>query len=208
MPEYVAKEKSKEGMGEGGGDNSLKDINKGPSSEGDKQNSTKSGDGGDEEDAALEAAMTHAHEIGVHQGVTRAMVIRAYPKPWHVFVDTSPDTDADFEVAATFDSEPTQEDVNYAIVECLEGSEKEDEIVAREMQAALEAGQLERVSDMLGISPLDIVDIVTEEEKKKGGGGSPLEDGGGGEGNDDDNAFRDGDGDDLYYDDWFSEDTV
>lgn len=34
----------------------------------------------DEDDAALEAAMTHAHEIGVHQGVTRAMVIRAYPK--------------------------------------------------------------------------------------------------------------------------------
>ena len=36
--------------------------------------------GSDEEDEALEAAMTHAHEIGVHQGVTRAMVIRAYPK--------------------------------------------------------------------------------------------------------------------------------
>jgi len=37
-------------------------------------------DASDEDDAALEAAMTHAHEIGVHQGVTRAMVIRAYPK--------------------------------------------------------------------------------------------------------------------------------
>ena len=37
-------------------------------------------DRSDEDDAALEAAMTHAHEIGVHQGVTRAMVIRAYPK--------------------------------------------------------------------------------------------------------------------------------
>ena len=34
----------------------------------------------EEEEQALEAAMTHAHEIGVHQGVTRAMVIRAYPK--------------------------------------------------------------------------------------------------------------------------------
>ena len=34
----------------------------------------------EEEDEALEAAMTHAHEIGIHQGVTRAMVIRAYPK--------------------------------------------------------------------------------------------------------------------------------
>ena len=33
-----------------------------------------------EEEDALEAAMTHAHEIGFHQGVTRAMVIRAYPK--------------------------------------------------------------------------------------------------------------------------------
>lgn len=37
-------------------------------------------DRSDEDDAALEAAMIHAHEIGVHQGVTRAMVIRAYPK--------------------------------------------------------------------------------------------------------------------------------
>ena len=35
---------------------------------------------GDEEDFALEAAMIHAREIGVQQGVTRAMVIRAYPK--------------------------------------------------------------------------------------------------------------------------------
>ena len=59
-------------------------------------------------------------------------------RPWHVFVDTSPDTDADFEVAATFDTEPTQEDVNYAIVECLEGSEREDELVAQQMLATLE----------------------------------------------------------------------
>jgi len=107
-----------------------------------------------EEDAALEAAMQHAHELGVfNQGVTRAMVIRAYPKPWHVFVDTSPDTDADFEVAATFDEEPSQDDVNFAIVECLEGSEREDELVAQQMQQALEAGQLDRVSEMLGLSP-------------------------------------------------------
>lgn len=34
----------------------------------------------EEEDAALEAAMQHAHELGVNQGVTRAMVIRAYPR--------------------------------------------------------------------------------------------------------------------------------
>lgn len=33
-----------------------------------------------DEDEALEAAMKHAHEIGMQQGVTRAMVIRAYPK--------------------------------------------------------------------------------------------------------------------------------
>lgn len=32
------------------------------------------------EDKALEAAMKHAHEIGTNQGITRAMVIRAYPK--------------------------------------------------------------------------------------------------------------------------------
>mmetsp|Transcript_18740 Transcript_18740/g.26432 ORF Transcript_18740/g.26432 Transcript_18740/m.26432 type:complete len:665 (-) Transcript_18740:1122-3116(-) len=112
-----------------------------------------------EEDAALEAAVQHAHELGVfNQGVTRAMVIRAYPKPWNVFVDTSPDTDADFEVAATFDEEPNQDDVNFAIVECLEGSEREDELVAQQMQQALEAGQLDRVSEMLGLSPDFAVD--------------------------------------------------
>ena len=105
----------------------------------------------EDEDAALEAALEHAHERGVHQGVTRAMVIRSYPKPWHVFVDTSPDTDADFEVAATFDEEPSQEDINYAIVECLEGSEREDELVAQQMQQALESGQLNKVAEMLGL---------------------------------------------------------
>ena len=150
-----------------------------------------------EEEEALEAAMTHAHEIGFHQGVTRAMVIRAYPKPWHVFVDTSPDTDADFEVAATFDTEPTQEDVNYAIVECLEGSEREDEIVAQQMQAALEAGQLNRVSEMLGISPSDMVssertfDTTSDTDTYK-----PYQE------------YDGKDWDDLYYDDWFSEDSV
>jgi len=145
----------------------------------------------------------------------------SYFRPWHVFVDTSPDTDADFEVAAvsgtkvmtpnimlsltlsffiqltfsapqTFDTEPTQEDVNYAIVECLEGSEREDEIVAQQMQAALEAGQLNRVSEMLGISPSDVVsELATDTENYK--------------------PFQDYDGkdwDDLYYDDWFSEDSV
>lgn len=90
------------------------------------------------DEALLEAAMKHAHEAGVHHGVTRAMVIRAYPKPWHVFVDVSPDTDADFVVADTFTEEPASEEVNNAIVECLEGSEREDELVAQQMQQALD----------------------------------------------------------------------
>lgn len=118
---------------------------------------------GKEEDEALEAAMEHARDLGIQQGITRAMVIRAYPRPWHVFVDTSPDTDADFEVAATFDEEPSQDDVNYAIIECLEGSEREDELVAQQMQLALEAGQLSKVSEMLGISPT--VDVEGGEEE-------------------------------------------
>jgi len=33
----------------------------------------------EDDNAALEAAMEHAHELGTHQGMTRAMVIRAYP---------------------------------------------------------------------------------------------------------------------------------
>jgi uncharacterized coiled-coil protein SlyX len=59
----------------------LKDLE--DSTTGDKQateNSTKKAADPSEEDAALEAAMKHAHEIGMNQGVTRAMVIRAYPK--------------------------------------------------------------------------------------------------------------------------------
>ena len=161
--------------------------------------------------------MTHAHEIGVQQGVTRAMVIRAYPKPWHVFVDTSPDTDADFEVAATFDIEPTQEDVNYAIVECLEGSEREDEIVAQQMQAALESGQLNRVSDMLGISPTDIV----AEDKTASSAEDTTEvdtwvsfqeeTNDSGKDKDDNSPQQYNDWDDLYFfddDDWFNEDSV
>jgi hypothetical protein len=66
-------------------------------------------------------------------------------------VDTSPDTDADFEVAATFDECPSQDDINYAIVECLEGSEREDELVAQQMQQALETGQLNKVSEIFGV---------------------------------------------------------
>ncbi|KAL7517289.1 hypothetical protein ACHAWX_002220 [Stephanocyclus meneghinianus] len=157
-----------------------------------------------DDDSALEAAMTHAREIGVHQGVTRAMVIRAYPKPWHVFVDTSPDTDADFEVAATFDREPSQEDVNYSIVECLEGSEREDELVAQQMQAALDAGQLTRVSEMLGISPTSIaesVGVTGSEFSDDGDGKLPKK-------KNSSDAKEVNDWDDLYYDDWFNEDSV
>jgi uncharacterized coiled-coil protein SlyX len=115
-------------------------------------------------EAALEAAMQHAHETGRHSGVTRAMVIRAYPRPWHVFVDTSPDTDADFSVAATFDTVPTTDQINNAIVECLEGSEEEDDLVKQQMQEALESGQLDRVEDMLWSIGLDTLDDDDEEE--------------------------------------------
>ena len=76
--------------------------------------------------------------------------LRSSSRPWHVFVDISPDTDTDFEVAGTFDEEPSLEDINMAIVECLEGSEREDELVAQQMQQALEGGQLDLVSKMIG----------------------------------------------------------
>jgi hypothetical protein len=52
-------------------------------------------------------------------------------------------------VAATFDEEPTTDEVNFAIIECLEGSEREDELVAQQMQEALESGQLNKVSETL-----------------------------------------------------------
>lgn len=42
------------------------------------------------------------------------------------------------------------EELNFAIVECLEGSEREDEIVAMQMQQALDDGQLDQVSGMIG----------------------------------------------------------
>ena len=111
------------------------------------QNATK--------DVLLEAAMKHAQQPGVNRGTTRAMVIRAFPRPWHVFVDTSPDTDADFSIAATFDDPPESHEIHKAIVECLEGSEEEDEIVAQQMQIALELGQLDKISDMLWSMGLD-----------------------------------------------------
>ncbi len=81
-----------------------------------------------------------------------------------MFVDTSPDTNADFEVAATFDEEPTPDEVNMAIVECLEGSEREDELVAQQMQQALESGQLDRVSELL--QRLALTDDDTDDEEE------------------------------------------
>lgn len=76
------------------------------------------------------------------------------------------------------------------------------------MQAALEAGQLNRVSDMLGISPSDIVaegDLVSLEEETGETGVDEKDDS-----NDNgDNSPREyNDWDDLYYDDWSSEDSV
>ena len=107
----------------------------------------------------LAAAMEHAKEVSrnpiEHGGTTRSMLIRAYPNPWNVFVDISPDTDADFVVAATFAQEPTPHELNTAVIECLQGSEEEDELVAQQMQQALEAGQLDRVSELLGAMGLD-----------------------------------------------------
>ena len=51
------------------------DKNTEPLSEGNQE------DGDNElEDEALEAAMKHASEVGMNQGITRAMVIRAYPR--------------------------------------------------------------------------------------------------------------------------------
>ncbi len=155
---------------------SLTDLASSDTNQGDISGGETSPEEKGKEDAELEAAMEHAHELGVQQGVTRAMVIRAYPKPWHVFVDTSPDSDADFEVAATFDEYPSQDDINFAIVECLEGSEREDELVAQQMQQALESGQLNAVSDMLGITNIE-VDMDPDDDEE-----------------DDD--------DDNYYDDW------
>lgn len=111
---------------------------------------TKTNQSSDDNDAALEAAMRHAKQVtGFGSGTTRAMVIRGYPHPWHVFVDTSPDTDADFCIAGTFEAAPSLEEIQLSIIECLEGSEEQDNLVAQQMQQALEMGQLDRVSEIL-----------------------------------------------------------
>lgn len=56
--------------------------------------------------------------------------------------------------------------MNYAIVECLEGSEIEDELVAQQMQQALESGQLDRISEMLGQIP-GLEDFANESNEKQ-----------------------------------------
>jgi hypothetical protein len=98
-------------------------------------------------------------------------------------VDTNPGTNADFEVAATFVFEPSLDEINLAIVECLEGSEREDEIVAQQMQQALEEGQLDKVAEM-----------IKKAKKAQSGDGDESED----------------DDDDDPYDDFdmFEEDSV
>ena len=58
-------------MEEGENDNSPEDVLNGKAS--DDAEAQKKED-------ALEAAMQHAHEVGMNQGITRAMVIRAYPR--------------------------------------------------------------------------------------------------------------------------------
>mmetsp|Transcript_28551 Transcript_28551/g.66857 ORF Transcript_28551/g.66857 Transcript_28551/m.66857 type:complete len:688 (+) Transcript_28551:292-2355(+) len=128
----------------------------------------------DDSDEALKAAMEHARSVNrpndgstsnsIKGGTTRSMVIRAYPKPWHVYVDTSPDTDADFTIAGSFDNAPTPHDIQTAIIECLEGSEREDEIVAQQMQTALESGQLDRVNEMLGSMGLEIFEDEDDDD--------------------------------------------
>lgn len=75
-------------------------------------------------------------------------------------MDISPDTDADFVIAATFAEEPSPDEVNNAIVECLEGSEREDELVAQQMQQALEMGK----------DKLDISDTTSNEDDEEGEG--------------------------------------
>ena len=116
-------------------------------------------------------------------------------RPWHVFVDTSPGTDSDYEVAAIFDEEPSQDELNFAIVECLEGSEKEDEIVAQQMQQALEEGQLDNLSVMIG-EALGNLDSEIKKDYNEDSDGEYRDDG------DDDDA-------DPYSDfDMYEEDSV
>ena len=55
------------------------------------------------------------------------------------------------------------EEINFSIVECLEGSEREDEIIAKQMQQALDEGQLDDVANT--IDELEIMDDDDSEEE-------------------------------------------
>jgi len=69
-------------------------------------------------------------------------------------------------------------EINASIVECIEGSEMEDEIVAQQMQTAFESGQLSGVMNewMIATGKVeeedseeeDENDIQDEEEKDQG----------------------------------------
>ena len=52
------------------------------------------------------------------------------------------------------------EEINFSIVECLEGSEREDEIVAKQMQQALDEGQLDGVEGII-----DDLELVEEDDR-------------------------------------------
>ncbi len=91
-------------------------------------NTTASAQGNTSDDDLLEAAVKHALGRATHSGMTRAMVVRAYPRPWHV-------------------------------------SEQEDELVAKQMQEALEAGQLDRVNEMLARMGIDITDDDDDDDE-------------------------------------------
>lgn len=122
------------------------------------------------------------------------MLATSFGRPWHVFVDTSPGTDADFVVAATFDEEPGLDEVNNAIVECLEGSEQEDALVAQQMQQALENKQRSMMQEQ-GMEQLEGNDQTNESEEN-------------------DNDESDNDDDDIddedfdLYDDLWNEESI
>jgi len=125
--QYLAEQKSDKDRGKGMGSKKSK-------------KSKKNDDGDLNADATTEPPPPPPeYTIELSPQATRAMVIRSYPRPWHVFVDVAPKREeADFEVAATFDVQPSKDDVYKAIVECLEGSEEEEMLVLKEMEEMIE----------------------------------------------------------------------
>eukprot|EP00934_Nitzschia_sp_Nitz4_P002413 Nitzschia sp. Nitz4//scaffold33_size148984//91813//93410//NITZ4_002936-RA/size148984-snap-gene-0.9-mRNA-1//1//CDS//3329548451//2408//frame0 len=84
----------------------------------------------DEIDAVVDQALERPHA----PFATSALLVRSFPNPWHLFMDLTPSMGDCFEVVATFDTEPSEKDLDAAITECLEGSEREDAIVRQEMK--------------------------------------------------------------------------